>query len=372
MTGSSDASFLPVFDVCARGADPTGATDSTQAVAATVAAINALAPGSACGFPYGTYELSQGPVRLTAPVRLVGIGAGGGWPNAGSRLFSTGTDAMFATSEAGFNGLSVEGISFESRGGGDIFAVGALFRSGFRDCYFTLSAEAGCAFRTSGAITFNNSQFRDCYFISRAPVRSDSMINLQTTTGGGLANLTWDGCMFQNTGKDATQYLVQIACTGQNNGHYQNCFRNCNFRFAFGGAVKSISGLNLSVEQCSTWDIFAGQGAEVAASTYYVGQSSAGKPSQGSRFVGITRNLDGPDGTSTWDVEIEETTQQTLIESCSVKNSGAVTTNHFYVNANSCADLTLMANQWPGPANGQSSTVVTNPSPRQFAFPPTF
>jgi hypothetical protein len=362
------ATFPSVFDVCSRGADPTGEADSTQAVMATVAAINDLAPGSACGFPYGKYNLSNGPVILTGPIALEGIGAGGGYSNAGSRLFSTDAKPMFVTSQDGFNGLSVEGISFESRGGGDIFAVGALFRSAFRNCYFTLGAEAGCAFRTSGAITFNNTQFRDCYFVSKAPVRSDSMINLETTTGGGLANLTWDGCMFHNAGKDNTQYVVQIACAGNNNSHYQNCFRNCNFRFAFGGAVKSISGLNLSIEQCSTWDIFAGQGAEVAASTYYVGQSAAGKPSQGTRLVGITRNLDGPDRVHTWDIELEESTFQTLIESCSVTSAGDTGTNDFHVNAGGSSTLTLIANQSPCPANGHSRTVITKPSPAQVTI----
>jgi hypothetical protein len=340
-----------------------GSTDDTTAIQS---AITAATSGKTVYFPAGTYLINSGPISLTGPVRLIGQGTDGG-ATGGTTLTSSSGSAMFTTSSGGFNGLEVFGMAFTSTGGGDIFSLNALFRSHWDDCYFNLNAASGCAVRLNGAYTFNNSQFNRCYFVTTAATRSDSMITLSSSTGGGLANLTWTGCMFQNSGMDDTQYEVQITCTSANNSHYENTFRSCNFRFAFGGAVKSLSGQNLTLDGCSVWDIFAGQGGTVAASTFYIGEYSGAKLSEGTRIVGCGRNLDGPNGSSTYDVYCESTCNQVLIESFTVKNSGSSTTDDAYFNLNGCTDVVLINNQSAAGSagNGNSTTVVTNPSSSQ-------
>jgi hypothetical protein len=105
-------------------------------------------------------------------------------------------------------------------------------------------------------------------------------------------------------------------------------------------------------------------------SLFYHGASAGNSGSQGVRITGTGRSLQGPDGVTTWDVECEATTSQVHVEGYTVRPPTPSSTVNAYMNFHGCNDVTLINNQSPqgSAVNGNSATVITNPSPTQAAI----
>jgi hypothetical protein len=108
----------------------------------------------------------------------------------------------------------------------------------------------------------------------------------------------------------------------------------------------------------------------VANSTFYFGQFAGGANTQGIRVTGCGRSQAGPNGTTAWDVECESTTSQVYIEGWTNKSASVSTLTNAFFNFHGCHDVLLLNNQSPQGAsvNGNSTTVITNPSPNQLAI----
>lgn len=107
----------------------------------------------------------------------------------------------------------------------------------------------------------------------------------------------------------------------------------------------------------------------VGNSTFYFGQFPSGANCQGIKVTGCGRSQAGPNGSTTWDVECEATTSQVQVEGWVNKAASVSTLTNAFFNFHGCLDVLLLNNQSPQGAsvNGNSTVVVTNPSPTQIA-----
>jgi hypothetical protein len=108
----------------------------------------------------------------------------------------------------------------------------------------------------------------------------------------------------------------------------------------------------------------------VGNSLFYFGQFPSGANCQGIKIVGCGRSQAGPNGSTTFDVECEATTSQVQVEGWVNKAASVSTLTNAFFNFHGCLDVLLLNNQSPQGAsvNGNSTVVVTNPSPTQLAL----
>lgn len=362
------------------GADKTGVTDSTAAFQAAInAAIGSAAFGAALvSIPAGTYNLNTGGMTITGPFKMQGLGAAlaaGGSLTPGVTLNCSGAAGgapgashLFTFPYQGYlwSGLEIQGIAINYSGTGNVFNQINIAASVFRDMSTTLTAAGSQAIFTSGTNSFLDILHERCVFTTTAAIRTASMINVSTSQSGAISNNLWLRCKFVNQGLDNTQYMIQYSCTGAAPAyHFADNFTDCWFEQPFGGAIKSLSGQGIEIRNCSIWDIFTGQA--VGNSTLYFG-AAAGGGSQGVRVINCTRNQSGPNGTTTWDVYCEATTSQVQVENFTVKAATSSTVTDAFFNFNACNDVSVLNNVSPqgSTVNGNSSTLITNPSPTQF------
>jgi hypothetical protein len=359
----------------AGGADPgtpsTPGADSTAAFAACLAATTAA--NAEMVIPPGNYTVNTAGLNLTGPLVIRGLGSAtvtGGALVPAVRLNcngNAGAGALFNFPYQGFlwGGLKIANVVINYTGTGDVFHLININVALFQDVAINLSASASYAFRTTGSVSVLNCEFERVFITTTNAVRSSPMISLSSVTSGSISNNTWWKCTFSNNGLDNTQYMIYIDCAGGSGAyHYMETFRDCWFEHPFGGAIKSLSGLGLTIDGCTVWDIFSGQGTTVGASTYYIGAfPSTGPGSQQSRINGCSRNRNGPDGSTTWDIFCEATTSGTIVEGFSVKPDTPSTTTNAFFNFSSHPDIQVIGCVCPQGAavNGNSTTVISSP-----------
>jgi len=358
--------------------DTTGLTDAANLANAIAASSAAAAPGNlpVIQLAAGQWYLGTGQIPLTGPVKIQGSGEGlvvGGSLVAGTVINCANNTGVFTFPWQGYlwSGLEVSDICFNYSGAGNLFHAMNLADSKFTNLQINLTNNAGRAFYSTGNVSVINVTWDRCLITTTTAARTVEMVHLSSSASGSVSNNTFWRCKFNNAGLDANQYMAYIDCTAGSSGyHYTEVFRDCWFEHPFGGAVKSLSGMGLSIESCMIWDIFTGQGATVSASTFYIGAYATGPGSQQTAIRFCGRNRNGPNGTTTWDVYCEATTSGTLIEGFTVKPDSASTLTNAFFNFNSHPDVALIGNMSPQGAavNGNSTCVITNPSPTQASI----
>jgi hypothetical protein len=265
-----------------------------------------------------------------------------------------------------WTGWEIGNLAISFTGTTDVFH-NMNFKNGyFHDLGITLTGTGSAAFTSSGTASVLNCEFERVAITTTNATRTVPMISLSSTGSGSVSNNTFWKCYFNNAGFDNTQPMVYIDCAGGANAyHYMETFRDCWFESCYGGAVKSLSGIALLIDGCTVWDIFTGSGGTVGKSCYYIGAfPSTGPGSQQSRILGCSRNQNGPNGSTTWDVECEASTAGTIIEGYSVKPDTASTATHCYIQLNGHPDAQIIGCVSPRGAavNGNSTTIVSSPS----------
>lgn len=371
----SDARYAPGSTLLPSG-DTSGATDS----AAIQALVNLgtqqiiLAPGQ---WYTGTTRIS-----LTAGpgIRILGSGSVmndlsatnatvincGGSASANGLFFFSHTSSLVTGTEIG-------NLAIIYSGTGNVFDDLNLQSGYFHDLNIALGTQGSAsAFFTGPSETANNSVIQVTLervtVTSTATTRSVPMISITSQNSGGISDLTFFRCKFNNTGQDHAQPAVLVQCTATGAGyHYATTFRDCYFEKPLGGAIRSLSGSGLLVENCMFWDM---SGLAIGGSTVYVGAGSGNIGSQGVKITGCGRNRAGPNGSAFWDVECESTTAQVKVEGFHILAASQTTATNAFFNFHGCADVVLENNVYPQGAavNGNSSTVVTNPSPTQVTI----
>jgi hypothetical protein len=178
---------------------------------------------------------------------------------------------------------------------------------------------------------------------------------LKSALGGGIAMLRAQNCLFQNADLDTTQYNVWIECEDATNHSYTNDlkFEHCWFDSAYGGCVKLIAAQGATFQSCNIIDSYS---ATWGNSAYYIGAATSNGlwASQKISFRDCGRDLSGPNGTASWDIEVESTTDSVLIESYAIRDTVQPPTNTKpQFNLHGCTNATLINNKY---------RLITNPA----------
>jgi hypothetical protein len=380
---ASGAQFNVLNTAYAGGADPTGVSFSDAAWLACMDACTgtaSVAPKEMI-VPPGIYKLAGG-LHINGPLRMRGLGASNYYS-----LVATGAPTTLpavtincAASNYLFNmpfqgylwgGLEMSGLNINFTGTGNVFDSVNFADSAFRDMTVTLTASGSMAMVCSGSNSVLNVIHERCTFITTNATRTKPMFSIESSIGAGISNNTFLKCKFSNYGLDNTQFMVYFACTGAGSAyHVADNFTECWFEHAYGGVYRSLSGSNCKVDGCIAWDVQGGSPL-LGNSLYYFGAFAGNSGSQGVQVTSCGRNLNGPDGTSTnkWDVECEATTAGVEIRNyyTTPLAGSPPSTYNVYYNFHGCTDVLVTSSQSPqgSAANGNSTTVISNPSPTQ-------
>jgi len=369
------------------GADPTGVADSTTAFQNCMNAV--VGTGSARAqemlIPPGTYNLNTGQLAITGPMRMRGLGAANGYNSAVTGAVSTlpgvtlncnNSTNLFNMPSQGYlwGGLEMSNLNINYTGTGNVFDSVNFADSAFRDMTITLTQAGSMVMTCSGSNSVLNVIHERCTFVTTSATRTQPMFSIVSSIGAGISNNTFFKCKFSNAGKDNTQFMIYFACSGTGSAyHVADNLIECWFEHAYGGVYRSLSGSNIKIDGCISWDTQGGSPL-MGNSLYYFGAYSGNSGSQGVVISACGRNLNGPDGTATnkWDVECEATTSWVEIHNyftTPLAGSPPSTYNIFY-NFHACQDVLVTTSQSPqgSSANGNSTTVITNPSPNQVVI----
>ena len=349
----------------AGGADPTGVADST---AAFQAAMTAATSGQPIIVPAGTYLVNSASLEPLANT-------------AGALIGTTGTAINFDTSGPGINFAAntsyqryvIRDITFTQTGAGDVMACGTSSGQRFPQLLcvnvnFNANNTGGACLNgngTASSAVMADSFFLRCGFGSNSATRTIPLVNLIGSEGGGLSNITFDKCDFNPS--DAEQYCALISVTtsgGDANFHAGITFRDCRFEQPLGGAVQSLSGRNLLIDNCVWWDLSLGGNPALAASVIYIGSVSNQLVSEGTRIVGCCRDLGlttgSNAGTGVWDIELDATCAQTLIDSYTTAPGYHTSANPAYFNFHGGKSVTII-NPQDATAADATSYQISNP-----------
>jgi hypothetical protein len=335
---------LAWFNVKAYGAAGDGVTDDSAAVQSAINAATAAATGGrgVVYFPWGTYLLGTS-LKPTVGLRFTG--------DYGATLKTTNTDIFNFNSQymhPGQNGqpgfLEIDHLILDATGG-HVFTGANINQGSFHDlvCY-ARTASKGI---WNSATTLLWVKFENIISSVYGATRTVPGWKITGISTADVANLTFDHCLFQNIDGDNTQYQVLIQADSGSSArtyHEQNAFRDCYFERPFGGAIKTLSGQGTVIENCRVYDVFTG--STVGNSLFYVGQATNSTwPSTNTVIRSCGRDLQGPDGSATWDVQLESTCLQTEISQYDVRDIPGTFTGHPLLNLGGASGVVLANNR---------------------------
>lgn len=360
--GNGFATLLP-------SGDSTGATDAALLNAAITAGQQNIILGA------GQWYFGTNRVSLTAGpgVKILGSGSvmndqastNATVINCGSSASATGL-FFFSHTATLISGTEIGNLDIVYSGTGNVFDDLNCQSTWFHDLNISLSQNSAMAFAALTSETANNSVIQVTFdrvtVTNTATARTNPWIMLQSENSGGISDVTFSRCKFNNSGQDNAQPVVLVECTATGGGyHYATTFRDCYFEKPLGGAIRSLSGSGLLVDHCMFWDM---SGLTIGGSTVYAGQYS-GNPlgSQGVKVTGCGRNRSGPNGSSYWDVECDQYSSQVVVEGWHILPQSLTTQTNAFFNFRSCVDALVIANTTPqgSGVNGNSTTVISNP-----------
>lgn len=334
-----------VYNVKDHGAVGDGVTDDAAAINALITSVTTSPVGATIHFPggvNGTYRIST-PLTPTVGMRFTGS-YGATIVAYQSDVFNFGSHYMHP-GQAGQPGIiEVDHLILDATGG-HVFNNANINQGSFHDliCY-ARSSNKGI---WNSATTLLWIKFENIISSVYGATRSVPGWSVKGVSTADVANLTWNHCLFQNLDGDNTQYQVLLQADSGSSArtyHEQNAFRDCYFERPFGGAVKSLSGQGTVFDGCRVYDIFTG--FTVGNSLFYIGQATNSTwPSTNTRFTSNGRDLQGPDGSATYDILLESTCLQTTIENYDVRDIPGTFTGHPFINLNNSVGVTLINNR---------------------------
>jgi hypothetical protein len=316
------------------GADPSGTADSSAAIQAAI--TSAQAYGGTVYFPAGTYYSASTPLSVTAPMRLTGTSgsvlrfAGSGGINFGNSYISPGDTSPQV-------GLQIDNLCFDVTGG-DIFYNCNWNNFWLHDLRLIQRSAGQAVWSCSGSVSILAGLVSNVVSDVFGATRSVPAWNLVSSIGGGIALLTFINCHFGNKNSDSTQFFAWIEGNGTHDYTCAIKWLGCTFDKAFGGAVKALSAKYWSFDTCQIIDTFGGTPGN---SMFYVGASAGGSqyPSEHVAFRDCSRDLQGPNGSTTWDIECESTCDSITVDSYGVRDIPGVSVFHPQFNFHGCTNV---------------------------------
>ena len=359
--------FPDWINVKSYGATGNGTTDDTTAIQNAINAaqnniINSTAGPTVVFFPGGTY-LHNSSLLVTQPIRLTGDNA--------TLLTTTNAQINFnnsyisaASSNSKTIGLEIDHLVFDTTGG-HIFYNTNWNKFHIHHCRF-VQRDANYAVWYSSNASANQltGMIDNCVFRVYGATRSVGAIYILSNLGGGLAFITFLDCLFQNNDKDNTQYQVWIECNGNHNYTNGVKFIQTVFDAAYGGAIKMLSTQGCSFDMCTIVDTYGSPSPTVGNSMFYIGASTGGSQWASSKvsFRDCNRDLQGPTGSTTWDIYLESTTDSVTVDTYTVRDIPGVSTFFPYFNFNTCTNVTVINCNGAVITNQYTSGITLGPS----------
>ncbi len=358
-----------VYNVRNHGAVGDGVADDAPAINALIDQLEASSTNGTIYFPRGTYLLGSA-LTPTKALRYTG--------DQGATLKSTASDVFnFAGNymHPGFNGqvgvLEIDHLTLDATGG-HVFTGAVINQGSFHDLNLIQRSSNKSVWNSNSTLLVVN--FKDIISTVYGATRSVPAWSVTGVSTADVANITWTNCLFQNPDADATQYQVLLQATDgtANRRYHEQCaFINCYFEMPYGGAVKCLSGEGTLFQNCRVYDIFTNTPGN---SMFYVGSGASSTwPSTNTTFIGCGRDLQGPNGSTTWDIQLEATSVQTTIQNYSVRDIPTVFDGHPFFNLGNSTSVTLINNaeQTLTNANGTGFNNITADGSRSGALAPT-
>lgn len=330
-------------------------------------AIAQCPTGGTVYLPNAIY-LCSANLSITKAMRLTGDGATLVWTNSAGIDFGN-TYISAASGGSTTIGLEIDHLILDGSGG-HLLQNFNLNKFTWHDLRLVQrSYNYAIAYSTNSSA---NQLDGYCYnIISRvngAP-RSVQSWYVLSSIGGGMAMCKWQNCLWQNNDGDTTQYYVEFDCTGTHNYTNDVVFDMCWFDRAFGGCIKLLSCQSASFRSCNIIDSYSQtiNGGTVQWGSnhgYYIGAYSGGSnwPSQKISFHDCSRDLQGPNGSSSYDIYLEATTDCVTISSYEVRDIPGTSVFYPYFNFNGCTDVIVMNCPDAVITNSASSQVSLGPS----------
>jgi hypothetical protein len=347
--------------------DATGVTDTANISALLNLGISEVPLGA------GSFTLNE----LTPPANTACGLRGAGAPFT-TLTWNNSTAGLSFAGNTGSQRFSLRSLQLEQNGTGDLIAIGTsggnrLPQFTCYDTWFTLGSgnTGGSWINSQGPASSNsiaNSHFLRCSFNSNSTTRTVPGLNLTCQVAGGMSNCTWEKCDFNPS--DNEQYVAYISASSgasDNAYHCNMAFRDCRFEHPLGGAVQSMSGRNLIIENAAIWDIAILGGLALANSIIYIGSNSGQYVSAACKIDGYMRYIgsagNGPSAPGPWDIEVDANSVQTEIRSATGITTFHTTATPVYLNFHSCPTATVGNSQTPL-ATDSAAASISNPPAR--------
>lgn len=318
-------------------------------------AINAVAVGQGVFLPQGIYLMS-GELSITQPMRLTGDGATIVTTNSAAINFQN-TYITAASGSSTSIGLEIDHLVFDCSGGHVLYNCN-WNKFSLHDLRL-VQRSYNFAVWYSTAQNVLDADVRNVVTRVYGNTRSVQAWYFRSALGGGIAMWRIGNCLFQNNDLDATQYFVWIECEDASNHSYTNdlSFEHCWFDSAYGGCVKLVAAQGAAFRSCNIIDSFA---ASWGNSGYYIGAATSNGlwASQKISFLDCGRDLSGPNGSTTWDIYCESTTDSVTIQNYAIRDTVQPPTNTKpQFNFNGCTNVVLLNDKYRIITNAPSTSV---------------
>jgi hypothetical protein len=339
----------------------------TDDAAAIQSAITACASGQTVFLPNAVFMLSTS-LSVTKPMRLTGDGATIVTTNSAAIDFGN-TYISAGSSTSTTAGLEIDHLVLDCSGG-HIFQNINWNKARLHDLRLVQRSYNYAAFYSTNSSANQLDLYCDNIVtrVCGAPRTVQSWYVL-SSIGGGMAMCKWQNCLWQNADGDTTQYAFEADCTGTHNYTNDLVFDMCWFDHAFGGAVKLLSCQGAAFRSCNIIDSYTQtiDGASVSWGThsaYYIGAYSGGSnwASQKISFTDCSRDLQGPNGSTSWDIYTEAATDCVTISNYEVRDIPGTSVFYPYFNFNGCTDVVVI---------NCPDAVITNSATSQIELGPS-
>lgn len=356
------------------GADPTGNSDSTQAIQNAINAAIAsftqpfgITTHSKVYVPTGNYLISA-PISIPHTVRLTGDGKG-------SRIFSN-TSGIIDFANQFVYGMEIDNLTLDATGG-DIFANANLHKSSFHD--LQLAQRSGnysiwnFGSGASGLSTTHFDRINSYAYCDPTTFKRTVAAWYMYNPGAKVIDVVhFSQCtnfnaspQNPNTGNaygpvDYTQYFFDIACTGTGSAASMDriFFTQCDFDSPLGGAIRVLSCSGLVLDQIGVGNLApsGNQTNNVGQSTNMIRIGEFNNASQQAVIRNYVREGGGNIGVGSTpcDIYIGSTTKNTTITApCAVDTAPGI-----QINLNGSAGAVVINPQTGYALNGQASDTV--------------